>query len=177
MKSKIWFSAAFFAGVVAPHGMAIAQQSGAAALGATLGSRTATRQRAYDDEQARMLQNWELVQEGRAAMAQSEAARQQAQAEAMLQRMRDLLRRRWIDVMGMDDAHASAIADAYHFSDDEAAVTLSVQGQTPQQVGAAIRKALDDRNYELANEILIGALLESERRQQTAPASAVSSGG
>lgn len=144
---------------------AVAQSfgSGAAALGYALGSRDRTRQEAYEDEQMRMLYRNALIQEGRAA--QSEADLNEA-----LSTTRSALHNTWLRA-GFDEAHALAYAQAYHFADDDQAVWLSVQNESPQQVGTAIHEALEARNFQLADQLLLGALIEAQRRQPAATSS------
>jgi predicted Zn-dependent protease len=97
------------------------------------------------------------------AMAEAEQHRQEAVALEQLYSVRQALAAAWMKT-GMSQEEAAAVAQAFTPSDSDDAVFLSVRGEAPDRVVADIRQALAVRNYQLANQLLIGYL------KATAPA-------
>jgi hypothetical protein len=140
-----------------------AMEAGAAAgrsLGGLIGSimnRQQTYDRAYQAEQDRMLREYAMIQQAR-------RDQQEADAAILLKNVRAELEADWLKA-GMDAEQAHAVASAYVFAPDDAAVFLSVRDVPFESVGASIRKAIGDRNFKLANQLLLGGLIEAKRRE------------
>lgn len=137
--------------------------SGASALGRALGSSNTTRQNAYDREMARLAQRYHLRQEIR-------SERSQARLAVQTNKIRHGLENMWRR-LGYSPEMASAVANTYAPSSSDQAVWLSLKGLPAKSIGQQIRKAMADRRYRLANQLLMGALINTQRHAGGAPSS------
>lgn len=99
------------------------------------------------------------------AMQQALQAKRDADAAEQLLRIRQMLAGYWQQT-GMPQEEARAIAAAFAPSSSDDAVFLSVRGESTKQMSSDIQTALRDRNFQLANQLLIGALKELARQQR-----------
>lgn len=100
-------------------------------------------------------------------MYEAQQAKAQADAAEQLLRIRRGLAQQW-ERLGLPQEQATAIAQAFAPSDSDDAVFMSVRGETASQIGADIRAALAMRRYQLANQLLLGALIGARRRDDRA---------
>lgn len=91
------------------------------------------------------------------AMAEAREHQQAADDLEMLLAIRQGLETQW-GRFGLAPDMAHAVAWAFTPSDSDDAVFISVRSEAPRQVGDDIRAALGARNYQLANQLLLGYL-------------------
>lgn len=135
-------------------------ESGWKKLGSVLGG-GADREGAYMDGMRQQAETEALI-------AETRTLRLEAEGKAVNQRIQSQLILRWQQV-GLAPDQATAIASTYEFNSVQAAIIADLRVRGADSAINPIRKALDDYNYLLANQLLIAFVIIT-REEQTAEA-------
>lgn len=113
-------------------------------------------------------QQRELVASQQAAAASEQAAaEQQQQFRQIMEAIRAKLEQAWL-AAGFQPDMAKAVAASYQVKPDASAVWISVRGESDDAWKGDVRKALADRDYQLADELVVGRMIASNMLQVNA---------
>ena len=115
------------------------------------------------ERDAAYLEGRRLGEEIRARQAKMALREAETNYQHQMSRIQVGLQQNW-ELVGYSSEEAQEIAYAYRDSQEEGAVFSRVRHRTDEQIGADIREALEDYDFLLANQLLLGWAL---KRQDT----------